>query len=128
MSEDRFYIISLKHSHKRCRYITIWCADDRGYCYRLARAGKYDRDNVMAHLGYYNSGCSNIAVPCSVVEALTVMTTPADMLDGPDGPAVLNTPANWRKLMAAVIQPPQYKMKPAAIYFGRNSEGYRAAA
>jgi hypothetical protein len=126
--EDQFYIISLKHSHKRERYITFWRPDDKGYCWKLSLAGKYGRANVMAHLGYYNSGCSNIAVPCSVVDALTVMTAPADMIDGPDAPAVLNTPAKWRKLMAAVIQPPLYQMKPAAIYWGRNSEEYRAAA
>lgn len=116
-----FYVISLKHSHKRERYITFWRPSDRGYCWKLARAGKYERDNVMAHLGYYNSGCSNIAVPCAVVDAMTVTTTPADTIDDPDGPAVQNTPENWHKLMAAVIQPPQYQMKPKAIYFGRNA-------
>lgn len=123
-----FYIISLNHTPKRDRYITFWRPDDRGYCWKLSRAGKYDRANVIAHLGYYNSGCSNIAVPCAIVDAMTVTTTAADMIDGPDGPAVLNTPANLRKLMAAVIQPPEYKMRPAAIYFGRNSENYRASA
>lgn len=65
---------------------------------------------------------------CDVVESMAVMTTPADMLDGSDGLAVPNTPATWRKLMAAVIEPPARKMKPAPIYFGRNSENYRRAA
>jgi hypothetical protein len=122
-----FYIVSLKHSHKRHRYITFWRPDDKGYCWALEWAGRYERDNVMAHLGYYNDGCGNIAVPCDVVDVLTVAPTPGD-IDGDAGPVVLNTPANWRKLMAAVIQPPAYKMKPAAIYFGRNSENYRRAA
>lgn len=123
-----FYVISLKHTPKRDRYVTFWRPDDKGYCWKLSRAGKYGRDHVMAHLAYYNSGCSNIAVPCDVVDKMTVMTTAADMIDGPDGPAVLNTPANVRKLMASVIHPPAYKMRPAAIYFGRNSENYRASA
>jgi hypothetical protein len=115
-----FYVISVKHSHKRDRYITFWRPDNRGYCFRLSRAGKYDRNTVMAHLGYYNSGCSNIAVPVEVADALTVMTTPADCLDGTDGPAVLNTAAKWRELIAAVIQPPAHVTKPAATHFGRN--------
>lgn len=107
-----YFIISLKHSHKRDRYITIWRPDDAGYAYRLRNAGRYDHANVMAHLGYYNTGASDIAVLCDVVESMAVMTTPA----------------TWRKLMAAVIEPPARKMKPAPIYFGRNSENYRRAA
>ena len=123
-----FYVISLKHTPKRDRYITFRRPEDKGYCWKLSRAGKYTSAQVIAHLGYYNSGCSNIAVPCAVVDAMTIMTTAADMIDGPDSPAVLNTAANMRKLMASVIQPPEYKMRPAVIYFGRNSENYRTAA
>jgi hypothetical protein len=127
LAESAFYVISVKHSHKRDRYITFWRPDDRGYTFRLSTAGKYDRDRVMAHLGYYNSGCSNIAVPVEVVDSMTVMTTPKDQFDGPDGPAVLNTPATWRKLIAAVIQEPAYPVKPEATHFGRN-DPYRSAA
>lgn len=108
-----FYVISVKHSYKRDRYITFWRPDDKGYCYRLPKAGKYARARVMDHLGYYNTGESgNIAVPVDVVDRMTVMTTPADRLDGEDGPAVLNTIANWRKLINAVIQPPKYPCTP----------------
>jgi hypothetical protein len=124
--ETAYYVISVKHSHKRDRYITFWKSDDCGYCFRLSGAGKYDRDRVMAHLGYYNTG-DNIAVPVEVVNSMTVMTTPKDRFDGPDGPAVLNTPAKWRALIDAVIQEPAYPVKPEAIYFGRN-DPYRSAA
>lgn len=120
------YVISVKHSHKRHRYITFWKSDDCGYCFRLSNAGKYARDRVMAHLGYYNTG-DNISVPVEVVDSMTVMTTPKDWLDGPDGPAVLNTPANWRKLIAAVIEKPAYPVKPEVTHFGRN-DPYRSAA
>ncbi len=106
-----YYVISVKHSHKRDRYITFWRPDNKGYCYRLTGAGKYPRESVMSSLNYYNSG-SNIAVPVEVADAMTVTTTPGDMFDGPDGPAVLNTATNWRKLVAAVIQPTQYEIKP----------------
>lgn len=127
MSEQQYYVISVKHSHKRDRYITFWRPDDRGYCYRLSSAGKYGRERVMAHLGYYNSGCSNIAVPVDVVDAMTVMTTPEDKFDGADGPAVLNTPAKWRKLIEAVIRYPDYPIKPEIMHFGRN-DPHRSAA
>lgn len=107
-----FYVVSVKHSHKRDRYITFWRPDDKGYCFRLTRAGKYDLERVIAHTGYYNTGHSDIAVPVHIVDAITVQTTPKDMLDGPDGPAVLNTRANWRKLIAAVVAPTQNPIKP----------------
>lgn len=118
---ENFYVISVHHTLKCNRFILFWRPDDRGYTYRLSTAGKYDRERVIGHLGYYNSGCSNIAVPVEVAESLAVQTTPADMLDGPDGPAVLNTKENWRALLAAVIERPQYKAKPPALYFGRNA-------
>jgi hypothetical protein len=40
------------------------------------------------------------------------MTTPADCFDGPDGPAFLNTAANWELLLANVIEPPRYQPEP----------------
>lgn len=115
-----YYIISVKHTQKRDKFITFWAPDNKGYRFRLQGAGQYTHETVMEHPGYYNSGHADIAVPVEVVDAMTTMTTPADMLDGPDGPAVLNKPKNWRKLMAAVIAPTKNPIKPNAIYFGKN--------
>lgn len=109
MSE--FYIVSLKHTRRKDRYVTLWKPDDRGYCFRTSNAGRYAEGNVRAHLGYYNSGTS-IAVPCDVIDRCTVMTTPRDQFDGPDGPAFLNTAANWKLLIANVIAPPTYPPTP----------------
>jgi hypothetical protein len=106
-----FYIVSLKHTRRDHRYITLWRPDDRGYTFRCSTAGRYPEERVRAHLGYYNSGCS-IAVPCGVIDAMTVMTTPADCYDGPDGPAVLNTLSKWRIILANVIEPAAYPPKP----------------
>lgn len=106
-----FYIVSLKHTRREDRYITLWKPNDRGYCFRTTNAGRYSEDMVRAHLGYYNTGC-NIAVPCDVIDSRPVMTTPRDQFDGPDGPAFLNTEANWRLLLANVIEPPLYKPEP----------------
>jgi hypothetical protein len=106
-----FYVISLKHTRREDRYITLWKPNDRGYCFRTPNAGRYPEETIRAHLGYYNTGTS-IAVPCDIIDAITVMTTPADCLDGPDGPAVLNTRAKWQILLANVIQPALYPPKP----------------
>lgn len=108
---NNFYVISLKHTWREHRYITFWRPDDRGYTFRASMAGRYPEDRIRAHLGYYNTG-TNIAVPCDVIDAITVMTTPADRLDGPDGPAVLNTRAKWQILLENVIQPALYPPKP----------------
>lgn len=106
-----FYVISLKHTRRTDRYVTLWKPNDRGYCFRTTNAGRYAEEMVRAHLGYYNSGTS-IAVPCEVIDSRTVMTTPRDQFDGPDGPAFLNTAANWKLLLANVIEPPPYKPEP----------------
>ncbi|WP_433867052.1 hypothetical protein [Ralstonia wenshanensis] len=122
-----FYVISVHHTQKQNRYILLWRPENNGYTFRTSTAGRYDEETVRAHLGYYNAGV-NIAVQAHVVDAMTVMTTPADQFDGADGPAVLNTAANWRRLLKAVIAPPQYKPRPAVIYFGRNADGRRREA
>jgi len=108
---NEFYIVSSKHTRRDHRYVTLWRPDDRGYTFRASSAGRYSEDRVRAHLGYYNSGCS-IAVPCEVIDSRTVMTTPRDQFDGPDGPAFLNTAANWKLLLANVIEPPSYPPTP----------------
>mgnify|MGYP001602757590 CR=1 FL=1 len=114
-----YYVISVHHTRKRDRYITFWRPDNKGYAWPLSWSGKYSRDMVMSHLDYYNNG-ENIAGSCDVVDALT--TTPRKGgIDGDAGPVVLNTPDNWRALMAEVIQIPPYPIKPKAIYFGRNA-------
>jgi hypothetical protein len=117
-----YYVISVMHTRRDNRYITLWCPDDKGYCFRAYRAGRYGDEHVRRSLGYYNSGCSNIAVPCDVIEPLMVMTTPADMLDGADGLALLNTCANWKVLLANVIETPAYKPEP--LYKGAPYSDY----
>lgn len=111
MATKEFYVLSAMHTCRHHRYITLWAPDDCGYVYRISRAGRYTEERVMAHLGYYNSG-SNIAVPVELIDTLTVMTTPADRLDGADGPAVLNTRAKWKILTANAIVKPQYEPDP----------------
>lgn len=123
-----YYVISVHHTMRHHRFITLWCPDDTGYCYRTTRAGKYRGEAIRAKLGYYNSGCGNIAVPVDVIDPLTVMTTPTDGLDGPDGPALLNTRANWKALIANVIARPEYQIEPQFPGARRTAEERRHAA
>lgn len=67
-ADTLYYVVSVKHTVRDNLYITIWRPDDKGYCWALCNAGRYARASVMAHLGYYNSGCSNVAVPCAVLD------------------------------------------------------------
>ncbi|HDR9174350.1 TPA: hypothetical protein QDB23_001562 [Burkholderia vietnamiensis] len=107
-----YYIVSVHHTLREHRYVTLWCADDGGYAFRTTRAGKYPDTVVREKLNFYNCGCANIAVPVDVIDHLATMTTPADMLDGPDGPALRNTRANWKALIANVVARPTYPIEP----------------
>ncbi|KDD42608.1 hypothetical protein [Bordetella bronchiseptica] len=116
MSMADFYVISVHHTKRHDRYITLWRPDDRGYCWRTARAGKYDRERVNASLGYYNNG-ENIAVPIEIVDAMARPGDPRDF-DGVthDMPisalrAVPNTRDAWKRLIANAIAPTQYPIR-----------------
>lgn len=115
-----FYIISVKHSQRRHRYITFWRPENKGYAWPLSWAGKYSEGAVLADLDYYNRGDDTIAVPCDFVEAIAVSPVPGT-IDNDAGPVVLNTPHYWRALMLMAVAEPANKPKPEAIYFGRNA-------
>lgn len=106
-----FYVVSLKHTRRNDLYITIWGPNDKGYRWALSRAGKYDRERVMAHQGYYNTGCSDVAVPCEILDRVGIPAKPGHH-DNDTGPCVENTRANWKLIMANVIAPPKHPMNP----------------
>lgn len=105
------YIVNLSHTLREHLYITIWRPDNKGYCWALSRAGKYQRDHVMQHLSYYNSGESNVAVPCDVLDKAAVPPIPGHH-DNDAGPCIENTRANWKLIMASVIASPAYPSQP----------------
>lgn len=111
-------VISVMHTLREHRYITLWAPDDCGYRWRLSSAGRYPRERVMSKLGYYNSGCSNIAVSSEIVEALARPGNPRDFdgvtLDMPVSEllAVPNTKEAWQKLLANVVAPTQHNSYP----------------
>lgn len=53
-----YYIISLKHTNRIDKYITLWKSDNCGYCYSKELAGLYD--NVEDN--YHNDKVDSIAI------------------------------------------------------------------
>jgi len=106
-----YYIISVHHTHRSDPYITLWRPDDRGYSLATERAGRYAEEHVLGRLGYYNSGCSNVAVRCDVLDKVSVPVK-AGMIDGDAGQVVLNTAKNWKLIVASLIRPPREAPKP----------------
>lgn len=109
MTEALYIVISLKHTRRGDKAVTLWRPNDRGYCWRLEWAGRYPEQQVLGHLGYYNSGCSNIAVPAELVEHLSCE------VECGDGESAICLPNNrdiWRQLLQAVIRPAPYPAKP----------------
>lgn len=39
--DENYYVVSLKHTHKKDKYITLWRPDNAGYCWSLKSAGIY---------------------------------------------------------------------------------------
>lgn len=116
---DQFYVVNLSHHNRQSPYITFWRPDDKGYAWPLSWAGRYPREAIVASLDYYHNGHSNIAVACAAADALAVAPSPGTV-DGNKGPVVLNTQANWRALLAAMIEPPA--ANPWPLWPGRRSE------
>lgn len=116
-SQKEYVVISVHHTQRNDRYITLWSENDSGYRYRVNKAGRYSHDHVLRSLGYYNSG-QNIAVPAEIVEPLCRPGDPRDF-DGVswDEPlsellALPNTKGVWQTLLANVIAPTEYKPWP----------------
>lgn len=114
------YIVSLKHTQRRHRYITFWRPENNGYAWPLSWAGKYSRETIEADFDYYNNGSDTIAVPCEFVDTLAIAPLKG-MIDNDAGPVVLNTADYWRALMHMVIAEPKHQPKPEVLYFGRNA-------
>ena len=109
-----YYVISVHHTQRSDRYITIWAPDDKGYRWALSRAGKYSEKRVRSHLGYYNSG-DNVAVPCHVLDDIAVPPIPGHH-DNDAGPCVPNTRASWKAILANMIEVP--KQNPEPVFKG----------
>lgn len=97
MPEQQFYIVDLRPEWARRPCITFWRPGNAGYAYPLPWSGRYDEATVV-DAGTYHTRQEGrrwvrFAVPCEVVEQMSV-PTPPKIVDGDVGPVVLNTGAN----------------------------------
>jgi hypothetical protein len=105
-----YYVISVKHTQREHKYITVWRTDNCGYCWPLSWAGKYPESLVMSKLSYYNDG-GNVIVPCDALDSIAVPPLVGE-IDNNAGPCVLNNRPNWQKILASVPVPPTYDARP----------------
>jgi len=108
---SQYFIVSLKHTPKSDKYITVWRPDARGYAWALSWAGRYSNDEVMANLEYFNSGSDSLAVPVEILARIAV-DPGTGSIDNDAGPVVLNTAANWKVIVGAPICQPRNTPQP----------------
>jgi hypothetical protein len=107
---QEYIVVSVNHTERRDKYITLWNPKNAGYCYRIEVAGKYTEEEINGHLSYYNSGDNTVAVKREVIEALAVPVEKG-FLDN-DGLVVKNNATSWKEIKTALIGEPRYELKP----------------
>lgn len=68
-----YYIISLKHTNKTDSYLTLWRADNAGYCISKELAGIY----TEIQEGYHNSE-GQLPIECKELDKLMILTSNED--------------------------------------------------
>ena len=85
-----YYIISLKHTHKEDKYITLWRPTNSGYCYSQDQAGRYSEIKE----GYHNGEGDSIAIEVSRLEGFFINA----VIDSEVKQCVPNCKAVWDAL------------------------------
>lgn len=93
--KKEYYIISLKHTAKTDRYLTLWRPDNAGYCLSKEMAGIY----TELKYGYHDSE-GQLPIEKEVLEKLMINIT----IDGFDRHAVPNCVAVWDVLRVKFIR------------------------
>ena len=63
-----YYIISLKHTHREDKYITLWRPDNCGYCYAQTDAGVYPQYEE----GYHNVDGDSLPVEKNILDGFFI--------------------------------------------------------
>ena len=87
-----YYVISLKHTHRHDKYITLWRPDNRGYCYSKENAGFYP----IPEKGYHDND-DNMPISVEVAEGLFEKLP----YDGEIKFMIPNIRATWKKLVVS---------------------------
>jgi len=106
---SKFYIASLKHTHKSHEHIVFWQRFEKGYTPVL---GEYVGRYCFGEACDLNDGLDCLAVPAHVVDSLAVTEPyyqPGRRFYDQRGPVVDNTKAMWKKMIAASIKEGRYE-------------------
>jgi hypothetical protein len=106
-----FYVVSIAHTRREHRYITVWRPENNGYAWPLSWAGRYSESRIMSSLDYYHNGSESIAVSCITLDQLAVPVIPGTV-DNNAGPVVMNTKENWDRILYTMSFQPPCKPKP----------------
>lgn len=85
-----YYVISLKHTHKQNKYITLWRPNNRGYCYAQDQAGQYPEYKD----GYHNTEGDSTPIEVSQLDGFFIDA----VIDGKPKKAVPNCKQVWEML------------------------------
>ena len=83
------YIVSLTHTRKHEKYVTLWRPDNKGYCYSKQMAGSYENPQA----GYHDSQDN---MPISEEKANELFES--CMYDGEYRMMIPNNKKTWTKL------------------------------
>lgn len=108
---QNYYVVSLRHTTRSSTYISFFRPANAGYSWPLSWAGRYSESEIEAQLKYYHNGQDTFAVMCDVVEDMAVPPAPGTV-DNDAGPVVLNTRANWKRLLRESRWEPAKQPKP----------------
>lgn len=103
LTEQMFYIASLKHTDKGCEHITWW---GKNYCGYTPVIGEYTGEYKLDDARDLNNGGDHIAVPVEIVKGLTSPEPywkPGARFYDQRGHVVDNTRSNWNKLIESSL-------------------------
>jgi hypothetical protein len=127
MSEQRYYIASLKHTNSCHEHITWWGRDHSGYTPVVGdHIGEYSIDEAKA----LNDGESYIAVPVETVNALTGPEPhwkPGARFYYQRGPVVDNDRKKWNRLIDASLEEGRKSQPKPRLFRGRRRAIFNAA-
>ncbi len=96
------YIVSLKHTMRGEKYITLWRPNNSGYCYSKENSGFYE--NPM--LGYHDNDSN---VPITEEQAKELFKEV--LYDGVPKMMIPNTKESWKKLGVKMTKDGLVKLK-----------------
>lgn len=112
--EGKCYLVSVKHTTRKDKVVTLWRPDCKGYTWRIDDAGLYDPAEVAKMPHYYHNGDDTIAIRSESIGVLEEVVQP--FLDTEPFPAIKNNAKNWKNIIALAL--PGMVNKPEPQYRG----------